>query len=651
VRRIVTIVAVLSAGMLFPAAAFAQSATTGTANPVAVTSATLNAIVNPGGETLYPGTDGGCYFEYGTTDSYGSKVECSSLPSGSSNQSVNASLSGLTAGQTYDYQIVLVTEADPVLGPLGLDETTTDGGNQTFTAGTGTPTVADPTSSDVGSSAATVSTDVNPQGVAIASCNVYYGPAVSPPATLRFSGSAACSGTPSTTDPGSYAVSAVASGLSSFTSYQYIVQLTYCAVAGGCSSASQDTTVDSAVEGFKTLSVGTAVTGPAVAITADSATLTATVSNPQGVTIVGCEFIYGPAGSAATIPCAESVSSSAFSDAETVTANIAGLTPSTTYPYVVVLETANGDAVGSTASFETDAYPSAVTDAPASVTYESATLKGTVDPEGTVVNSCQFNLTPKGGNSSQIACSPGATSISGTSPISVTASESGLLADTTYSYTVELDTALGDFVGPTVTFTTPVLPAPTATTGTASATGSTTAKLNATVNAHGQAVIACEFEFGIGPFSGSNYGLDVACSPSPGSGQTAVSVNLKGLAPNTTYYYRVLFKTVVGYIVGATKSFHTPAPGSNPEPIARFTRTVISTSKHTAQFYWTHSGGSPNYIACSLARIKNGKVQSHTFRRCSTGKRYTGLADGTWIFYLRMSNNAGQSQASAKFKI
>jgi hypothetical protein len=58
--------------------------------------------VNPDDETV-----SACHFEYGTTESYGSSVECSELPgSGESPVAVSAPVTGLSANQTYHFRIV-----------------------------------------------------------------------------------------------------------------------------------------------------------------------------------------------------------------------------------------------------------------------------------------------------------------------------------------------------------------------------------------------------------------------------------------------------------------------------------------------------------------------------------------------------------------
>jgi hypothetical protein len=94
------------------------SATTGAATSVGPGSATLNGSVGPNGSAAT------YYFEYGTTTSYGSTTSSTSAGSGTSTVAETASLTGLGAGTTYDFQLV-VTNSNG----------TTDGGNLTFTTG------------------------------------------------------------------------------------------------------------------------------------------------------------------------------------------------------------------------------------------------------------------------------------------------------------------------------------------------------------------------------------------------------------------------------------------------------------------------------------------------------------------------------------
>lgn len=92
------------------------NATTGAATSVGSTTATLNGTVNPSGSsTTY-------YFEYGTTDSYGSTTSSEGAGSATSTVAETASLTGLSANTTYDFQLVAKNSGG-----------TTDGGNSTFT--------------------------------------------------------------------------------------------------------------------------------------------------------------------------------------------------------------------------------------------------------------------------------------------------------------------------------------------------------------------------------------------------------------------------------------------------------------------------------------------------------------------------------------
>jgi phosphodiesterase/alkaline phosphatase D-like protein len=119
--------------------------------------------------------------------------------------------------------------------------------------------------------------------------------------------------------------------------------------------------------------------------------------------------------------------------------------------------------------------------------------------------------------------------------------------------------------------------APSATTGAATAVGNSSATLNGTVNANGS-ITTVTFEYG----QDTNYGTTVTADQSPvtGSTDTAVSANISGLDPNTTYHYRVVGVNSAGSTNGADMTFATEpsepangkahgkddAPGQNKEP-------------------------------------------------------------------------------------
>src|SRR5207253_2029607 len=136
---------------------------------------------------------------------------------------------------------------------------------------------------------------------------------------------------------------------------------------------------------------------------------------------------------------------------------------------------------------------------------------------------------------SSVACAslPG----SGTSRVAVSAEVEGLSANTTYHFRVVASNEGGSGSGEDQTFTT-VASAPSVVTGAASALTSTSTTLNATVNPNGRTVSKCSFEYG----SSSAYGSNAPCTSLPGSGTSpvAVSAYVEGLAPSTTYHFRIV---------------------------------------------------------------------------------------------------------------
>jgi hypothetical protein len=94
----------------------APMATTGAATGVTEREATLHGTVNPEGkETKY-------YFEFGTTESYGSKSAEASVGSGTGSVEVSKTLTGLAANTQYHYRIVATS-----------GNGTTDGTDKVFT--------------------------------------------------------------------------------------------------------------------------------------------------------------------------------------------------------------------------------------------------------------------------------------------------------------------------------------------------------------------------------------------------------------------------------------------------------------------------------------------------------------------------------------
>jgi hypothetical protein len=96
---------------------------------------------------------------------------------------------------------------------------------------------------------------------------------------------------------------------------------------------------------------------------------------------------------------------------------------------------------------------------------------------------------------------------------------------------------------------------PTATTGAPSGVTPTAATLNGTVNPNG---LSTTYQFEFGPTVA--YGLSTPpASAGAGTGVVAVNRTITGLAPSTTYHYRLSATNSKGTVNGADGTFTTPS--------------------------------------------------------------------------------------------
>ena len=200
--------------------------------------------------------------------------------------------------------------------------------------------------------------------------------------------------------------------------------------------------------------------------------------------------------------------------------------------------------------------PAATTTAASNLAQTSATLNGSVNPNGGATTvSFQYGRTSSYGSTTS-AQSAG----SGTTAVSVTGSATGLRAGRTYHFRVVATNSVGTTNGADQTFVTPTTAQlTTATTNAATNVTINSATLNATVNPAGQATTA-QFQYGVLP--------NALTSSTPlqniGSGTTnlAVSAPVTGLSSNTTYYFTVVAVNGVDpnttITTGSILTFSTP---------------------------------------------------------------------------------------------
>jgi phosphodiesterase/alkaline phosphatase D-like protein len=308
-----------------------------------------------------------------------------------------------------------------------------------------------------------------------------------------------------------------------------------------------------------------AVTGPASAVSAVSATLEGTV-NPGGQATTWW-FEYGKTtayGSKTTTRNA----GNGTADVD-ISAAVTGLTGGTDYHYRLVASNGAGTVRGADGVFTTLQGPEATTGGASDVDLDSATVAGTIDPNG-------FETTwwVEYGTSKDYTNETGRQSAgSGSNAVGVTIGLTGLQPATTYHYRVAASSVAGTVAGADRTFTTAALP--TAKTKPATSISSTSAKLNGTIDPNGR-VSQWWFEYG----ETTSYGTK---SPTQNGGRgvkdVAVSRTVKGLKRDRTYHFRVVVRTDVATVYGEDAIFSTgraPTVATSPASAVGSTTAVLN---------------------------------------------------------------------------
>ena len=211
------------------------------------------------------------------------------------------------------------------------------------------------------------------------------------------------------------------------------------------------------------------------------------------------------------------------------------------------------------------AAPAVHTDSAGEIAQTHATLNAVVNPDGGELSDCTLEYGPTSSYGASASCSPqpGA----GDTPTTVSATVSGLAANTTYHYRITATNISGTGTGADQTFKTLPL-APTVQTEAANEITETGATLSATVNPNGAELSDCSFEYG--PTTG--YGASAPCSPQSAAGEApaSVSAEVSGLTASSTYYYRITATNAGGRSVGTahTLTTHLPSGPLPQEPVS-----------------------------------------------------------------------------------
>ncbi len=196
----------------------------------------------------------------------------------------------------------------------------------------------------------------------------------------------------------------------------------------------------------------------------------------------------------------------------------------------------------------------------------TATLQASVNPSGHTVLECKFEYTNDAdfqvngfSNATGKQCS---SAPNGASSTATSAQVSGLSPATLYRYRAKASTFAGTVTSSEGTFETlPATPA-TVTTEPPLSVNQNAATLKGKVNPHGGSVSSCRFEYGTSVAYGTNLSCPVL--PEPVTTDVAESRSVSGLAPGTTYHFRLVVTTNAGTVQGGDVEFTTASPPQPP---------------------------------------------------------------------------------------
>jgi phosphodiesterase/alkaline phosphatase D-like protein len=291
--------------------------------------------------------------------------------------------------------------------------------------------------------------------------------------------------------------------------------------------------------------------------------------------------------------------------------------------------------------------PIATSMEPTSIDGTTATLNGTVNPNGLATRAWfEYGTDP---GLQAYASTPGQDAGNGLIPQSLSASVSALTPGTAYYFRVHAENSGGYSDGQILNFTTgsPGSP-PAVTTMEATSVGTTGATLNGSVIPNGLATNAW-FEWGTDPTL-AGFGSTVAQALGSGTTSQAIQQALPGLSTGTVYYYRVAASNGSGTSKGAVLSV---VPGAAPS-VNTLTATGVGTTVATlngsvnpnglatdAWFEWGTSPGLATFSKSPLQALGAGTSPG------SVTTTLSGLSSGTTYYYrVAAANSTGPANGS-----
>lgn len=397
------------------------------------------------------------------------------------------------------------------------------------------------------------------------------------------------------------------------------------------------------------------LSGSPIAEIGGVATVTATLSHTysQDVTVnlafsgTASDSDYNSSGTSITITSGNTsgtVTLTAVHDtldehSETIIVDISSVTNGTESGTQQVTATITDDDV------PTSVRPTCSTVSATSVGPNTATLNGTVNPNGSsTAYYFKYGLTTGYGSTTAFAYAG-----TGTGNVAVNKSISGLAPNTIYHYRLFAENGTWLTSGADLTFATQVA-APFVFTGPASFVGTNSVILNGEVNPNG-AGATYYFEYG----TTVNYGTAMPTARAASINNSSVTVNisasigLENLTPNTTYHYRLVATNVAGTTYGANVAFTTLAV----TPVVTTGRaSSITINSATLNGMVNPNGASTLYYFEYGTTTGYGPTTPVTNAGTGTGTVLTGIGitgldrDTTYHYRLTGTNSVGTSYGS-----
>ena len=588
------------------------TATTGTATGISRHAATLNGTVNPHAQAT------NAWFEWGTDNAlaFPTSTTAQAIGAGSAENSVSASIMGLTLGTTYFYRVAATNASGTQKAAIA---------SFTTALPNSPPSVTTDPATSVTISGAVLNGTVSPNELAT-SAMFEWGTDSNLANFASTSSQSLGAGTTSVGITGSL------TGLTPGVTYYFRVAATN--TAGTSKGLIANFT---AVAQAPTVS-----TAAATSIMITGATLNGTV-NPNGLVVSDYHFEFSIDSNMTTFSTTSVQTLAAAITGQSIIASLTGLTPGVTYYFRTVATNSAGTSKGTIVSFDTATQPPTVATADAdNISIASATLHGTVNPNGLAVSDSHFEY----GTSPTLetfSTTSVQTVAAGLTAQPITASPSGLASGTTYYFRVVATNSEGTSKGLILSFNT-ATPPPTVVTAAATSITSGGGTLHGTVNPNGLATNAY-FEYGTDPALATS---SVTSTQAMGSGGSAVPIAATvSLSAGATYYFRVAATNAGGTSKGTILSFSTPisptvatnVPTSLTTASAIFNGSVNPNGLSTTA--WFEYGTDPSLSSWTNTTIQ--AIGSGT-SPLSYSRSTSGLSSHTTYYYRAAASNSGGTQ-------